>query len=226
MFDNGRWHTTLCQPMTWHICIRVQGYLGYLHTKGHLWYLPMEGHFWYLSIKLENFQNWEEMLVGGVGFGFVWVEGTHLQSDIVRTLHIDGGRDWKVWEGGSYTVLGFSVVEGRRVLDGESVIVRTHHTNRRRDWKGLGRPCWLHWRSRLVGDGTEAGIQSFLLCFAICCWRFFTGILLSGVYWRGLVIEISCAMNVISFLVEGVVLGLGLGLCNRFRVLIIFWLIE
>jgi len=55
-----------------------------------------------------------------------------------------------------------------------------------------------------VGDRTEAGIQSFLLCFAICCWRFFTGILLWGVYWHGLVIKISCVINVISFLVEGV----------------------
>jgi len=34
------------------------------------------------------------------------------------------------------------VVEERRVLDEESVIVRTHHTNRQRDWEG--------WRAILV----------------------------------------------------------------------------
>ena len=98
MFDKG-WHTIHCQLMTWHINIDVQVYLGYLDTKGHLWYLPTERYFWYLSIKLENFQNWKKMLADRVGFGFIWVERTHLQSDIVRKLYTDSGRDWTVWEG-------------------------------------------------------------------------------------------------------------------------------
>ena len=97
----------------------------------------------------------------------------------------NAGRDWKVWEGGGYTVLGFLVVEESQVTWRiERYRANTPQKSAENLETMVGRRCWLHWRFSSVGDKTEVGLQSILFCFAICYWRYCSGILLWGVYWR------------------------------------------
>jgi len=36
-FDNGRWHTTVCQPFTWHICHVYKGIMVFWLHAGYFW---------------------------------------------------------------------------------------------------------------------------------------------------------------------------------------------